>query len=222
MKTEIKGAPSFAYLVVTLDPGETIYAEPDAMSSMSAKLDMKAKLNGGLFSALLRKFLGGESLIINEFTNHTDEPQEIRIVQTTPGDMKEIDLADDGVCLEPGTYICSTPDVKLGVRWAGIASFIGREGLFKLKAFGSGKVWIGSYGGIVEKDVDGEYIIDTSHLVAYPPQMKLKVQLSGGIFSSFFGGEGLVTRLEGKGKVLIQTRSLSGLAAWLAPKLKRF
>jgi uncharacterized protein (AIM24 family) len=49
--------------------------------------------------------------------------------------------------------------------------------------------------------------------------MKLKVQLAGGIFSSFFGGEGLVTRVEGVGQIVIQTRSLSGLAGWLNPKL---
>jgi uncharacterized protein (AIM24 family) len=49
--------------------------------------------------------------------------------------------------------------------------------------------------------------------------MKLKMQLAGGIFSSFFSGEGLVTRVEGKGKVWIQTRSLSGLVGWLNPKL---
>ena len=49
--------------------------------------------------------------------------------------------------------------------------------------------------------------------------MKLKIQLAGGVFSSFFGGEGLVTRVEGKGKIVIQTRSLSGLAGWLNPKL---
>ena len=56
--------------------------------------------------------------------------------------------------------------------------------------------------------------MDTSHLVAYEPQLKLKAQLSGGLFSSFFSGEGLVTRIEGKGKIIIQTRSMSGLASW--------
>ncbi len=49
--------------------------------------------------------------------------------------------------------------------------------------------------------------------------MKLKLQLAGGIFSSLFGGEGFVTRVEGKGKIVIQTRSLSGLANWLNPRL---
>jgi uncharacterized protein (AIM24 family) len=49
--------------------------------------------------------------------------------------------------------------------------------------------------------------------------MKLNIQLAGGLFSSFFGGEGFVTRVEGKGKIIIQTRSLSGLAGWINPRL---
>ena len=43
--------------------------------------------------------------------------------------------------------------------------------------------------------------------------------MKGGIFSSIFGGEGLVTRVEGKGKIIIQTRSMDTLAGWLSSKL---
>ena len=92
-------------------------------------------------------------------------------------------------------------------------------GLFRLVLSGTGTVWFGAYGGIMEKQVQGEYIVDTNHLVAYEPGLKMKLQLSGGIFSSIFSGEGLVTRLEGKGKAYIQTRSLSGLAGWINPRL---
>jgi uncharacterized protein (AIM24 family) len=43
----------------------------------------------------------------------------------------------------------------------------------------------------------------------------LKPQLAGGIISSIFGGEGFVTRVEGKGKIFLQTRNISGLASWV-------
>ena len=214
MNTEILGKPAFAYVNVDLDPGESVIAESDAMSSMSATLDMKASFNGGFFSGLAKKFLGGESLFVNTYTNNTDTPQRVTLVQATPGDIVEIELTGNSYCMQPGAYICSTPGIKLGVKWAGIASFIGREGLFKLQVSGTGKLWYGAYGGLLEKEIDGEFIVDTSHLVAYEPQLKLKTQLAGGIFSSFFSGEGLVTRVEGKGKIVIQTRSMSALADW--------
>ncbi|MCM8535740.1 MAG: TIGR00266 family protein [Lentisphaeraceae bacterium] len=214
MNTEILGKPAFAYVNVDLDPGESVIAESDAMATMSSKLDMKASFNGGFFSGLAKKFLGGESLFINTFTNNSDSPQRVTLVQGTPGDMVEIDLNGGSYCLQPGAYIASTPGLKLGVKWAGFASFLGREGLFKLQVSGTGKLWYGAYGGLIEREVDGEFIVDTSHLVAYEPQLKLKTQLAGGIFSSFFGGEGLVTRVEGKGRIIIQTRSMHGLASW--------
>jgi uncharacterized protein (AIM24 family) len=39
------------------------------------------------------------------------------------------------------------------------------------------------------------------------------------LFASFFSGEGFVTRVEGKGKIVLQSRSMDGLAGWLNPKL---
>ena len=66
MEARIEGRPSFCHIHVSLAPGETIIAESDAMASMAADLDVKAKLNGGLLSGLGKKFLGGESLFINE------------------------------------------------------------------------------------------------------------------------------------------------------------
>lgn len=219
MKAEIKGSPSFSYIDVELAPGESIVAEADAMSTMSADLDMQAVFNGGVFSALLKRFFGGESIFVNVFTNNTSDDKRLTLTQKTPGDIREISLHEESICLQPGAYICATPGLKLGIKWAGIASWIAREGLFKLQVSGTGVLWYGAYGGLLEKEVDGEYIVDTSHLVAYEPQMKLKIQLAGGIFSSFFGAEGLVTRIEGSGKIVIQTRSMSGLATWFNPKL---
>jgi uncharacterized protein (TIGR00266 family) len=219
MKTSIEGSPTFAHLHVDLEPGESIISESDAMASMSADLDLKARFNGGFFSGLMKKFLGGESLFVNEFKNNTDGTRRVTLVQNTPGDMGVIELNGNSMCLQPGAYVASTPGVKLGLKWAGFASFLGREGLFKLIVSGTGTVWYGAYGSLLERPVDGEFIVDTSHLVIYEPQLKLKVQMAGGIFRSFFGGEGLVTRVNGKGNVVIQTRSLDGLKNWLNPRL---
>jgi uncharacterized protein (TIGR00266 family) len=215
MKAEILAKPVFSYINIDLEPGESVVAESDAMASMAADLDMHARFNGGFMSGLCKKFLGGESLFVNKFTNNTPEVKRLTLTQGTPGDIRSIDLQDSSICLQPGAYICSTPGLKLGLRWAGISSLIGREGLFKLVVKGAGTLWYGAYGGLVEKEVDGEYIVDTSHLVAYEPQIKLKVQLAGGIFSSLFGGEGLVTRVNGNGKIVIQSRSIDATASWL-------
>lgn len=218
MKTQILGAPSFAYVHVDLDPGESVLAEADAMASMDPALEMKAEFSGGFLSALLRWIFGGQSLFVNRFTNRTNRAARVTLVQATPGDIKEIPLRG-ALCVQAGSYVASTPGLALGVKWAGIASFLAREGLFKLMIQGEGRLFVGAYGGLLFKDVNGPFLVDSGHLVAYEPSVSLKVQLAGGLFSSFFGGEGVVARLDGKGKVALQTRSLEGLRDYMNPKL---
>jgi uncharacterized protein (TIGR00266 family) len=220
MEATVQGSPAFGRIEVTLGPTESLVAESDAMASMAAELDVKARFNGGFFSGWCKKLFGGESLFVNEFTNNSSRERHLVLTSGLPGDVRELKLENESICLQPGAYIASTPGLKLGVKWAGIRSWIAREGLFKLQVSGSGTLWYGAYGGLLDKEVHGEYIVDTSHLVAYDPGLKLKIQLAGGIFSSLFGGEGLVTRLEGEGRAVVQTRSMDGLVGWLDPKLR--
>lgn len=219
MKTAIKGGDAFAYVEVKLAPGEKVIAESDAMSSMAADLDMRAKFNGGFFIALLRKFLVGETIFINHFSNNTQGERGLTLVQPTPGGVRCLELDNSTFYLQPGAFLACTGEVRLGVKFAGFVSWLAREGLFRIVVSGTGKVWYGAYGALLEREIDGEYIVDTSHLVGYTPGIALKLQLAGGIFSSLLGGEGLVTRVVGKGRIVIQTRSLSGLASWINPKL---
>ena len=219
MKAEIHGGAAFSYVHVDLEPGEEVTTESDAMSSMDADVDLTSRPNGGLVAALLKKLLGEETFFISRFRNNQDATRRVTLVQPTPGESRCKELNDDAIFLQPGAFLAATEGVKLGLKWAGFVSWIAREGLFRLIVSGTGKVWYGAYGKLLEKDIDGEYIVDTSHLVAYDPSVTLKLQLAGGLFSSFFGGEGLVTRVQGKGKVVVQTRSISGLVGWVNPRL---
>jgi uncharacterized protein (TIGR00266 family) len=219
VKVDIDGKPAFGHLKVLLEPGESIVAESGAMASMHSKMNMKAKLNGGLFKGIVRKVLGGESLFVNHFTNKTKEDQKLTLTQDTPGDMIEYVLTGDKLFLQPGAYIASEPSVKLSVKWAGLHSLIAKEGLFKLQVEGDGRVWIGAFGAILPRNVEGSLIVDTAHLVAYTPNLKLKTKLSGSLISSLTSGEGLVTNVQGDGKVWLQSRSLNGLVDWMNPRL---
>lgn len=218
MQTRIEGAPAFAHLHIELAPGEAVIAESDAMSSMAAELDLTTRLNGGLIRALLRKYLGGETAFINQFKNNTHEPLALTLVQPTPGDVVARELHGETLYLQPGAFLAMSEGVQMKLKWAGLVSFIAREGLFRIAVSGNGTVWYGAYGALLEREIDGEYIVDTSHLVAYDEGISLRLQLAGGIFSSFFGGEGLVTRVSGRGKIIVQSRSLPGLAGWINPK----
>ncbi len=220
MKYEIRYKPAFAAIFVSLEPGEKITAEAGAMTSMDGKLTMNTEFSGGFFPALLRKFLGGESLFVNIFKNETNRPLTVVFSQGIIGDIERIDLTQGAICFQPGAYIAHTAGVKMGVRWAGFASFFAGEGLFKLQLSGKGRVFFGAYGGISEKQVKGEFIVDNSHLVAYDPSIKMKLGLSGGLLGSLTSGEGIINRLQGNGKIYLQSRSVNGLVDYLRPKIR--
>lgn len=220
MNVEIEGGNSFSYLKVELDPKEALISEPGAMSSMDYGIDLKSRLNGGIFRALILKFLGKESLFINRFYNTEEESQTLFLTQKFPGQICSEEIDGEPLYIQPGAFIACTQGVKFSLRWAGFSSWLGGEGLFRLLIRGKGTVWYGAYGAVIEKQILGEYIVDNGHLLSYPKEMKLSIQLAGGIFSSLFGGEGLVLKLSGTGKVKLQTRSLGGLAGWLNPRFR--
>ena len=220
MECEIKYKPAFSTIFVTLEPGEKIIAEAGAMASMDSQVKIKTELSGGFFAALAKKFFGGESLFINVFSNETKQYLTLVLTQSVVGDIEEIELQGRDMYFQPGAYIASTPGVKMGVRWAGFASWFAGEGLFKLRLSGKGKVFFGAYGGITKKRIDGEFIVDNGHLVAYEPGIEMGIKLSGGLIGSFTSGEGFVNRLTGRGNIYLQSRSIGGLVGFLRTKVR--
>ena len=217
MQIEIRSRPSFANMLVRLAQGDRIVAESDAMASMSSSITLRTRWNGGFFGALLRRFLGGESLFVNEFSTSTGG--ELVLTQPWPGDITCVALQGNALYLQPGAFVACDPDVQLGVGYAGLRSLIAREGLFRLRVSGQGRVWFGAYGGIVAKDVEGTYVVDSSHLVAYEPSVRMRIGFAGSLLSSLLSKEGLVMRLTGPGRIYLQTRSMEGLASWVNSQL---
>ncbi|MDJ0590605.1 MAG: TIGR00266 family protein [Pleurocapsa sp. MO_226.B13] len=220
MECEIKYKPAFSAIFVTLEPGEKIIAEAGAMASMDGQVTIKTKLSGGFFSALAKKFFGGESLFVNVFSNETKQYVKLVLTQPVVGDIQEIELYGKDIYFQPGAYIASTPGVTMGVRWAGFSSWFAGEGLFKLRLSGKGRVFFGAYGGITKKAIDGEFLVDNGHLVAYEPGIQMGIKLSNGLIGSLTSGEGFLNRLSGRGNIYLQSRSIGGLVGFLRSKVR--
>jgi len=212
MESEIRNRPAFANIRVTMVPGDEIIAEADAMASMSATIRMTTRWSGGMMKGIAKRVFGGESMFVNVFT--AEAPGELILTQPFPGDIECIDLKGTTMFLQPGAFIACDPGVKLGLGWAGIKMGIAREGLFRLKVSGEGRVWFGAYGGIFIREISDEYVVDSGHLVAYEPSIGIRIGMAGSVLTSLLSGEGLVTRVTGPGRIYMQSRSFSGLAAW--------
>ena len=212
MESEIRNRPAFANIRVAMVPGDVIIAEADAMASMSATIRMTTRWSGGMMKGIAKRVFGGESMFVNVFT--AEAPGELILTQPFPGDIECIDLKGTTMFLQPGAFIACDPGVKLGLGWAGIKMGIAREGLFRLKVSGEGRVWFGAYGGIFIREISDEYVVDSGHLVAYEPSIGIRIGMAGSVLTSLLSGEGLVTRVTGPGRIYMQSRSFSGLAAW--------
>ena len=220
MQTEMLYRPSYSLTVVTLEPNEAIRVEAGAMVSMSPGLTLETKMAGGILASLKRSMLGGESFFMNDYRAPA-QGGEITLAPVLPGDMLVMDLKDETLVVQSGSYVASSEGIEIDTKWTGAQTFFAREGLIMLMASGTGKLILGSYGAIHEKDLGaGEvYTVDTGHLVAFSEGMGFRVKAVGGIKSTLFSGEGLVVDLTGPGKLFMQTRSDDAFLSWLIPKL---
>lgn len=221
MEYEIQYRPAFSTLCFNLEPDERIFTLAGEMVSMETKLRMKTHFSGGFFSALLRSFLGKESLFINSYTNRSDTNANIRISRSIMGDIQALELKNEAICFQPCAYIAHTPGLKMGIAFAGWSSWITGQGLFQLKLQGQGTVFFGGFGGITKKQVSGDYMVNTEHLVAYEPQLKMSARMAGGFWNSVKSGEGLMNRLKGTGAIYLQSRSIDCLVKYLSSKVPR-
>lgn len=221
MQHEIQYRPSYSLLKVRLARGEVISAEAGAMVSMSSSIEIETKMKGGLFGALKRSVLGGESFFINNFK--ANEDGEICFAPALPGDICAIDLNNQTMLVTSGSYITSSPEITIDTKWGGAKTFFSKEGLFLLKCSGSGQLFLSSYGAIHEVELarGQKYLVDTGHMVAWAENVGYNVKRVGGLKSTLFSGEGLVCELTGPGKIYLQSRSADAFLSWLIPQLPK-
>jgi uncharacterized protein (TIGR00266 family) len=214
MRHDIRNKPDYASLHLELDSGDAVVTEAGAMMAMDPALQMKSSFQGGLFAAA-KRMVGGESLVLNTYTA-TGAAQRLDLAPSTPGDVVHVPLAGT-LFMQSGSFLAATPGVSLDTKWNGMKGFFSGEGLFLLKAEGQGDLWLSSYGAIEAIDVDGSYVVDTSHIVAFESSLTYRVTRSGGMKSLFLSGEGLVCAFSGRGRLWFQTRSGPSLASFLHP-----
>lgn len=219
MEYQVRYGPAYALAVIRLLAGERIQAETGAMVSMSDDIKMETSTRGGLLSGLKRSVLGGESFFLNTYT--AVQTGEVTVAPALPGDIVALELTEQAVLLQSGSFLAATPDVLVDTKWGGSRTFFSREGLFLLRCSGKGTVFVSSYGAIhlVELEPGEKYVVDTGHMVAFDESVHYEVTRVGGWKTTIAGGEGLVCRLTGPGRFFIQTRSPESFVNWLLPKL---
>ncbi|MFA4662751.1 TIGR00266 family protein [Pyrococcus kukulkanii] len=217
MEYKIEHRPSFSLLEIQLGPGEAVQAEAGAMVYMDPTVSLETKARGGIFGALKRSILGGESFFVNVFRG----PGKVGFAPGYPGDIIGLEI-DGKLYAQSGAFIAASENIDIDVKFGGTTTFIGREGVFLLEMRGRGMVFLSSYGAIQKISLNGEsLIVDTGHMVAFTEGIDFTIKRMGGLKSTLFSGEGLVFEFRGTGDVYIQTRSLDGFLSWILPHLPK-
>lgn len=214
----IEHSPSYASLRLDLKKDETVFVESGAMAAMDSCIKMKSKVQGGLMKGIGR-MLGGESLFVSEFTA-VGKPGQLFVSPGVPGDIQHYCLDGNSLIVQSSGFVASSPTVTIDTKFQGFKGFFSGESMFLIKASGSGDFWFSSYGAIVEIPVDGDYVVDTGYIVAFEDTLNYNVEVMGGLSfknlrTGILGGEGLVCRFRGQGRLWIQSRNLFPLINFL-------
>lgn len=221
LRFDINHRPDFAILGVKLAQGQKVLAEPSAMATMDTSIELKAGMRGGIGKSFGR-LLGGESFIVNTFTANSG-PGEVTLAPGTPGDVVHYRLSGNSLMLQRGSFLAHSEGIEISGKWQGARGFFSGEGLVLLKAEGSGDLFFSSYGAILEIDVTQGFLVDTGYVVAFEDTLQYNVTVMPGlrpgskVKSFLFGGEGLVCRFSGRGKVWVQTRTAAPFLRWVHP-----
>ena len=223
MEIKIEEGPGSSVAKIHLAQGEELTTEGGCMVAMSDGLSVETtthkKGKGGIMKAL-KRLVSGESFFMNHYTANKDN-QELYLSATLPGDMFVYELKGDSIVVQAGSYVASSPDIEIDFGWQGFKSILSGESMFWLNLNGTGKVIVNSFGAIYPVEVDGNYIVDTGHIVAFNETLDFDITKAGKSWvASFLGGEGLVCKFKGKGTVWCQSHNAGAFGAVLGPKLK--
>lgn len=214
--------PGNTAVKVDLQDGESVTAEAGAMLALGGAVTVststRARGQGGILAGV-KRMLARESFFLNTFT--AAGAGEVWLAPTLSGDVLEVDLVPMPLIVQGGSFLACGPGVELDLHWHGLKSLFSGEHMFWLRLSGSGLALLSSFGAVFSREVDGELLVDTGHIVAFSEGLDFRISKAGDSWvHSFLSGEGLVCRFSGRGTVWCQSHNGRGFGQALGPMLK--
>ncbi|BAW96575.1 hypothetical protein NIES970_15080 [[Synechococcus] sp. NIES-970] len=222
MEIQLLHQPDSAIAHITLNAGEEIIAQAGAMVAMSNTINASTTLRkgkGGGIMGGLKRMLAGESLFLSVFRAPLPN-SEIWLAPNLMGDLLLYEMQGEELIVQASSYLACGPKVDIDLGWQGFKSFFSGESIFWLSMTGYGPLLVTSFGAIYEIDVDGEYIVDTGHIVAFEKSLSFTIgKANPSWIGALLGGEGIVCRFRGKGKLYCQTHNPGAFGSRIGSQL---
>ncbi len=222
MNVEILHQPDSAIAKVILESGEELVAEAGCMIAMSGYINASTTLRqgkGGGILGGLKRLVAGESLFLSVFRS-PKAGGEVLIAPKFMGDILLCQVTGAGLVVQSTSYLASESNVDMELGFQGLKSVFSGESVFWLNITGNGYVILSSFGAVYEIPVDGEYIVDTGHIVAFEKSLNFEITKAGSSWmGAFLGGEGLVCKFIGQGKIYCQSHNAGAFGREVGSKL---
>ena len=165
---------------------------------MSDNLNVTTSTRGGLFSGFEAQCGGGRELL-PEHLRGRGRRRPAGSGARSAGATSSLTYSTKANC----TW-SAAPIWPLRQTWRCNSNFQGlrglfNEGLFILRASGTGTLFFNSYGDIEEVAVNGSYVVDNGHAVAWEPTLEYELTKARRIRSFLFSDQ-LLMRFHGQGR----------------------
>jgi uncharacterized protein (TIGR00266 family) len=219
MEYEIRGG-SFPIVICTLQEGETIKNETGAMTFMTSGMKMETNTGGGLLKGLGRA-LSGDSLFLNFFTAESGT-QQIGFSAHSPGKIITFKLDGTNTIIgQKNAFLAAEDSVEIEIFFKNKlgTGIFGGEGFILQKFSGEGIVFLEIDGEVIEQELqEGEtLLLDPGHLAAMEETVGYEIERVKGAKNILFGEGLFFAKIQGPGKVWIQTMPISKLAEAIIP-----
>ncbi len=222
MKITTAGPNAFQTANIQLDSGESFYSEAGKLVRMSSNIELDVqthtKGSSGIMGAM-KRMLSGNSLFIAHYKARG--AGEIVLSPTLCGNLKVIDLdGKTGWYSTGGSYLGNSPELSLEPKWQGMSGLMSGESMVFMHATGVGQLLVDGFGIVHAEQVEGSFIVDTGHVVAFEDTLEFKISKVGGSWmTSFLSGEGFVMRFSGSGRIMVSSHNPNSFGQAIGPKL---
>ena len=211
MEHNIEKGPSYAVLRTTMDRDDRLMAETGAMISRSESVEADAEVGGGEgIGGIIKSAISSSQDVVENAFEATADGAELTLAPDHPGDIFGVDVGRDGpIKVNSGATLAWEPTVERSTAFNDAQGFFSSGSLRVLELSGTGRCFLSAYGSIVETDVESDdpTVVDTDHLIAWTDGLTVSRETDGTIKSAMLGGEGIVSKFSGEGRVWIQTRN---------------
>lgn len=239
------------FLHVSLNQGESVTCESDSMVMMEDNLDLVGELNGGLMNAIFRSFANDESFFQQRIQATRGAGDCLLSPVMSGGiEILDVGATQYKISDGAFMASSSSVEMSIQNQGIGNAIFGGTGGFFIAQTAGTGQVAVTGFGTLftIEVQPHQPLTIDNGHIVAWDSRLNYELSLStrrqnanqsasggglagllsgasggllGNVINSVTGGEGVVLKFSGSGKVVLCSRNKNNFLAWIKNMLGR-